>query len=156
MTPADLGRLQQALEQCVTGLAKAQQIAADPALRRQFQTLAAEIQQNQAKFLTEYRGALDSVQQRMAKVQEASQETIQKMETLRAGIKEPEAPSARKMPEAPAPEPVLQLDPDLGPRLRRELLEHFSRRRQTATLVDDELDREIWMDWDEPEKPPKQ
>lgn len=113
----------------------------DAAIKQQLQSLSGKLDGAFADLQTAYPRAQAALDAQLAGVHQSAAQTSAKIVGLNSAIAA--ASTAAEAAAVPEPPPA---DPDLGQRLREELLARFGREendQQAATG-----DREIWQDWD--------
>lgn len=150
--PDSFQHLTETIGDVQASLGRAQEQVADPAIRRQLDALGRQIQQGHAEVAQAYQQSMASVQQRLQNVNEKV-ESAQKAvaEHQQAAKAAPAAaPPVQGKRKVKAPQREGEIDPELGPRLRSEILDRFARKPQQQPSTN--TSREVWEDWDDWDK----
>lgn len=133
-TIPSLDQLTGALQKCAKALADEIQSVTDPALREQLQTLAGDLQKNQAILQAEHPKMLADIKGSGDKVKQSAQQSLDEAKQLQARIEAMKAapPKPKAAPPAPAATPKVAVDPALGATYRAELLGWFAKRDGTT------------------------
>lgn len=114
----------------------------DAAIKQQLQSLSGKLDGAFADLQTAYPKAQAAIDAQLAGVHKSAEQTSAKI----AGVNSAIAASAAAV-DAAAPIPAeAPADPDLGQKLREELLARFGRAEHDQEAATS--DREIWQDWD--------
>src|SRR5262245_21395082 len=129
--PPDPNQLAAALAALHGQILEAQDIAPDEALRRQLAGLGATIGEAKTTLVAEYQRAMAEIEQRIAGARSRAEATLQKAQQAKARLAD--AAATRKLLAPPAsPEPPNpEVDPQLGMKLRAELLQRFGDGKKT-------------------------
>ncbi len=150
MTPMspmnDLEKIVRSLEEHHARILEAQESAADPAIRQQLGMLAGKIKEGQSQFINEYTKAVAANQKQLEEAKKTAQETLKKVAEARAKMAAAAQEGMKPKVEAKKPEP--EIDPDLGRKLRIELLERFGDKKPKKEQRGS-AEGEIWEDWGE-------
>jgi|SRR5690606_13151386 len=115
----------------------------DAAIKQQLQSLTATLDKTFQELQEVYPKAQAEIDAMLAGVHKSAKETGEKIASLKESIAAAEAQAAaaaKGLPEGTPP------DPQLGQRLREELLERFGHHLPSESPPS--TDREIWEDWD--------
>lgn len=141
----DLDKITQSMEELFARLTAAQELAPTAELRQQLGALQRVIGEGKSRFADEFQGHMAVLNQRIAAARQSAAETLQAVKKSRAQIAAAREAAKAPQPTAPSP-PEPPVDPNLGQRLRQELLQRFGDSRKAPS--DQHLtDREIWEDW---------
>lgn len=113
----------------------------DAAIKQQLQSLSGKLDDAFVELQTAYPKAQATIDAQLAGVHKSAEQTTAKL----AGLKESIAAASAAAVDVSAALPVAA-DPDLGQKLREELLSRFGRAEHQSEAAT--TDREIWQDWD--------
>src|SRR5687768_4286011 len=144
MAEPDFGQVCNQFREFRAILGQALAAPGDAAVKQRLQSVTASLDQNFADLQTAYPKALASIDAQLAGVNQSAKQTTAKLAGLKDQIAAAEAQAAQTIDVLPVPVPA---DPELGQKLRDELLERFGR-PAIAEGAPASAEREIWQDWD--------
>jgi septal ring factor EnvC (AmiA/AmiB activator) len=142
---ADVEQLAAALEALHARILEAQEIAPTEALRRQLRGLEATIGGAKTTVVAEYRRMMAGLDQQIADATAKAEAALQKAQEARAQLAAAAAARKEAKPPPPPEPPKPEIDPNLGSKLRGELLQRFGDGKKGDRPSD--ADHEIWEDW---------
>lgn len=113
--------------------------------RQQLSKLTAALDQNFAEFVAAYPVAMAEINAKRDEVMSRAKKVEQEIPNIAAQVKAAAAEYAKK--QQPGTPPPAAVDPELGQRLRSELLERFAPPKPGSS-ADAARRHEIWEDWD--------
>ena len=144
MSEPDFGQVCNQFREFRAILGQALAAPGDAAVKQRLRTVTASLDQNFAELQTSYPKALASIDAQLAGAKQSAAQTTAKLAGLKEQIAAAEAQATQAIDILPVPTPA---DPDLGQKLREEILERFGR-PSVPEGVPASAEREIWQDWD--------